>query len=171
LSVVGLISDTHGLIREEALRALHGVDLIIHAGDIGHESVIRALETMAPVHAVRGNVDVAPWARRFPDETTVEIGGRKLHVLHDRHGMTDDPVKAGLDVVVSGHSHRPSVETQNGVLYVNPGSAGPRRFTLPVTCGSLCLSGAGIDAAVTELISCEVGGTLRQWAGTTVPSS
>lgn len=130
---VGLISDTHGLVREEALAALAGVDRVLHAGDVGRREVLEALERVARVIAVRGNVDREPWALRLPVTAETEIGGVRFHVVHVLAELDLDPVAAGVQVVVFGHSHVPSLETRDGVLYVNPGSAGPRRFALPST--------------------------------------
>jgi len=148
---VGLVSDTHGLIRPEALAALQGSDLIVHGGDIGSMEVIRALERVAPVRAIRGNIDIGAWADDFPGEEMVDIGGRRLYIIHDRNQIRFDPAVASVDVVVSGHSHKPLIETVDGVLFVNPGSAGPRRFTLPVALGSLRLTAEGVEASVQEL--------------------
>ncbi len=134
---VGLISDTHGLLRPQAIEALQGVHRIIHAGDIGGEEVLAALRHIAPVDAIRGNNDRDAWARHIPAELTVDLGGVAVHVLHDLKDLDVDPTQAGLQVIVSGHSHKPDVRQHNGVLYVNPGSAGPRRFRLPVTIGRL----------------------------------
>jgi|SRR6185437_2424593 len=137
---VGLISDTHGLLRPQALEALQGVHRIIHAGDIGAEDVLAALRRVAPVDAVRGNNDRDPWARHIPAQLTLDIGGVAVHVLHDLKELDLDPVRAGLRVIVAGHSHKPDVSERDGVLYVNPGSAGPRRFRLPVTIAHLQIS-------------------------------
>lgn len=149
---VGLISDTHGLVRPEALAALAGSDHILHAGDIGSAAVLEALGRLAPVTAIRGNNDVEPWARAIPETTTVEIGGHRIHLVHDVHDLALDPVAAGLRVVMSGHSHRPSSATKDGVLYVNPGSAGPRRFSLPVSVGHLDLGGDRVEARLATLV-------------------
>ncbi len=134
---VGVISDTHGLLRPEALAALAGSDLIIHAGDIGSREIITDLERIAPVHAIRGNVDRADWALHFPETLAVEAGGVWLWVLHDVKTLDLDPSTAGFAAVISGHSHKPSEERKKGVLYLNPGSAGPRRFRLPVSLARL----------------------------------
>jgi putative phosphoesterase len=133
IGTVGLISDTHGLIRPEALDALRGSDLIIHAGDVGRPEILDALRAIAPVVAVRGNVDTAPWAAELP-ETAVASG---IFVIHDVHQLAIDPRAAGFRAVVSGHSHKPGVVERDGVLYLNPGSAGPRRFRLPITLARL----------------------------------
>ncbi len=130
---IGVISDTHGLIRDEALEALTGVDHIIHAGDVGSPEVLRRLRSIALVTAVRGNMDAGELAFELTSTETVEIAGIFAYVLHDLHGLDLDPAAAGFHLVVSGHSHRPAREIRDGVLFINPGSAGPRRFKLPVT--------------------------------------
>jgi putative phosphoesterase len=137
---IGLISDTHGLLREEAVRALHGSDLIVHAGDVGKPEIIAALEAIAPVVAVRGNIDRGAWAQALPATAVAEAGPVLLYVLHDIHELDLDPAVAGFHIVVSGHSHQPSRTERSGVLYINPGSAGPRRFRLPVTVARLSLN-------------------------------
>ena len=136
---IGLISDTHGLLREEALRALKGSDLIIHAGDVGNPEIIDTLKTIAPVVAVRGNVDTEPWASALPETEVVEAGGATIYLLHDVHALDLNPAAAGFHIVVSGHSHKPERTERDGVLYINPGSAGPRRFQLPITIARLDL--------------------------------
>jgi uncharacterized protein len=135
--LIGVISDTHGLLRPQAVRALKGVELIIHAGDIGGPEVLAALERIAPVEAVRGNIDSGDWAGKLPRTRMLEVGGVHLFVLHDLSRLDLDPAAAGLAAVIYGHSHRPQSESRDGVLYLNPGSAGPRRFTLPVTLAQL----------------------------------
>ena len=130
---IGVISDTHGLVRTEALHALKGSDIILHAGDIGSPQVLRSLRCIAPVVAVRGNTDSGPGVQGLSAAETREIAGFLFHILHDLSGLDLDPVAAGMHAVISGHSHRPSLSTDKGVLYLNPGSAGPRRFRLPVT--------------------------------------
>jgi len=136
---VGLISDTHGLLRAEAVEALRGSDFIIHAGDIGDAAILQALAALAPVTAVRGNNDRAPWASALPEASMLVVGGLRIHVVHDR--ATIDPARwHDVDVVVAGHSHRPSIEWREQVLFVNPGSAGPRRFSLPVSVGELLIA-------------------------------
>jgi putative phosphoesterase len=137
--IVGLISDTHGLLREEALRALQGSDLIIHAGDVGKPEILDTLRRIAPVVAVRGNIDQGAWAESLPATAVAEAGPVVLYVLHDVHELDLDPVAAGFHAVVSGHSHKPGCTERSGVLYINPGSAGPRRFNLPVTVARLDL--------------------------------
>jgi putative phosphoesterase len=140
LKFIGLISDTHGLLRPQALRALEGSDLIIHAGDVGDAEILETLKTLAPVFAVRGNVDTEPWALSLPETQVVEAGPATIYVLHDVHALDLDPVAAGFHIVVSGHSHKPSRTEHGGVLFLNPGSAGPRRFDLPVTVARLDVS-------------------------------
>ena len=135
---VGVVSDTHGLVRPEALEALRGSDVILHAGDMGGSHVLQALGELAPVLAVRGNVD-GGWARLLPERRRLDLGGVPLLVLHDRALLGLDPAEEGLRVVVFGHSHRPLSETHHGVLWFNPGSAGPRRFRLPVSVGRLVI--------------------------------
>lgn len=147
---IGLISDTHGLLRPEALAALQGCAQIIHAGDIGKPQVLDGLRAIAPLEAIRGNIDMADWALELPERLDLRIGGLTLHVLHDLKQMDIDPLAAGIDVVIAGHSHKPKVERRDGVLYVNPGSAGPRRFSLPISLALLELNDG--DAQV-ELIS------------------
>jgi uncharacterized protein len=137
---IGLISDTHGLLRPQALRALEGSDLIIHAGDVGDPEILETLKTLAPVFAVRGNVDTDPWALALPETEVVETGPVTIYVLHDVHRLDLDPVAAGFHIIVSGHSHKPSRTEHAGVLLLNPGSAGPRRFDLPVTIARLDVS-------------------------------
>lgn len=149
---IGIISDTHGLLRAEAMRRLAGVHHIIHAGDIGRPEVIAELRTIAPTTAIRGNIDRGAWAAAYPDTARVTLAGRSIYVLHNLKELDLDPAAAGLDVVVSGHSHRPKIETVDGVLYLNPGSAGPRRFTLPIALATLELSGEALDPRIHELV-------------------
>ncbi|HUB77842.1 MAG TPA: metallophosphoesterase family protein [Bryobacteraceae bacterium] len=130
---IGLISDTHGLLRPEALRELAGVGRIIHAGDVGKPEILAELAAIAPVTAVRGNIDQDPWAARLPVTAKVEVNGVRIYIIHDVHDLKIDPAAAGFAMVVSGHSHKASREERSGVLYLNPGSAGPRRFRLPIT--------------------------------------
>ena len=137
--LIGLISDTHGLLREEALRALRGSDLIIHAGDVGRPEILDTLRDLAPVVAVRGNVDEAEWAAQLHLTQVAVADGATLYVLHDLQQLDLDPVAAGFQVVVSGHTHQPHQTKRSGVLFVNPGSAGPRRFHLPITLALLDL--------------------------------
>lgn len=139
--VVGVISDTHGLLRPEALEALQGSDVIIHAGDVGEAAILDRLGEIAPVRAVRGNVDRGTWAQALPATEVVQVGEALLYVLHDVGELDLDPVAAGFHAVIFGHSHRPESEVRNGVLYLNPGSAGPRRFTLPVSVAKVGVKG------------------------------
>lgn len=134
---IGIISDTHGLLRPEALRALAHVDHIIHGGDIGDPEIITKLRNIAPVTAIKGNVDAGEWAAEFAETELVQLAGRLFYVLHDLNTLQIDPLAEGIDVIVSGHSHVPKIHTMNGLLYVNPGSAGRRRFRLPITLASL----------------------------------
>jgi len=137
---IGVISDTHGLLRPEAERCLAGVSHIIHAGDIGAPEVVEALRRIAPVTAIRGNVDQGAWAKAYPDTETLRLGGYCFYVLHDLNALSVVPADLGIDIVVSGHSHRVQIVTRDGVLYLNPGSAGPRRFKLPITLATLELN-------------------------------
>jgi len=148
---ISLISDTHGLVRPEALQALKGSDLIIHAGDIGKPEVITALQSIAPVVAVRGNNDRGPWAANFPETAVVEVDRVRIYVLHNLKELELDPLASGFRVIISGHSHRPMVIERNGVLFLNPGSAGPRRFKLPVAVARLRVRDASVRAEIIEL--------------------
>jgi len=152
--LIGVISDTHRLLRREALPALAGVKLLIHAGDIGSPDILPALARLAPVEAVRGNVDTEVWARPLPATRVVEVQGRSLYVLHDLKQLDLNPRAAGFAAVISGHSHVAANEMRDGVLYFNPGSAGPRRFRRPVSVGRLWVSSQGIRA---EIVVLEVG--------------
>ena len=151
--LVGVISDTHGLMRPQALDALAGSDLIIHAGDVGRPEVLDALRVLAPVHAVRGNVDKGSWAARLPMTELVEAGRHLLYVLHIIEELDLDPPTAGFSAVIFGHSHKPSIETRDGVLWLNPGSAGPRRFDLPVSVARVRVTASGL---VPELVTLDV---------------
>jgi putative phosphoesterase len=155
---IGVISDTHALLRPEAEQYLAGVAHIIHAGDIGRPEVIAGLRRIAPVIAIKGNVDTADWAAHYPDTRTVKLGGRVIYVIHDVNDLQLDPVSDGIDVVISGHSHRPGIETVDGVLYLNPGSAGPRRFSLPITAAILELTESGIRPVICDLGDAKQGG-------------
>lgn len=148
---VGLISDTHGLMRPEALTALAGVTHIVHAGDIGTPGILTQLRAIAPVTAVRGNNDKGDWARAIAEHEVVKIGGKSIYVLHDLKELDVDPRASGFSVVVTGHSHKPLITTRDDVLYVNPGSAGPRRFKLPVCIAMLEIAGDAILAEIREL--------------------
>jgi uncharacterized protein len=148
---IGVISDTHGLVRPEALRALSGADLIVHAGDVGAPEVLDALRAIAPVVAVRGNNDRGRWAQALAETHIVERSGRRLYVLHDLHELDVDPRAAGYDAVIAGHSHQPRVERRDGVLYLNPGSAGPRRFRLPICVARLRIDARRLQAEIVTL--------------------
>ena len=148
---VGIISDTHGQIRPQALDALQGSEYIIHAGDIGKGAIIEALQEIAPVTAVHGNIDKAEVRALYPSDAVLQLGSRFVYVLHIIDDLRIDPVAAGFQVVVYGHSHKPAMHRKDGVLYLNPGSAGPRRFSLPVSVAMLQISDTGIDAEILEL--------------------
>jgi uncharacterized protein len=155
--LIGVISDTHGLLRPQVEQRLAGVAHIVHAGDIGSPKIIAALERIAPVIAIRGNVDTGNWAEHYPETRMVTLGGRCIYVLHDIKTLQVDPVSCGVDVVVCGHSHRPRIETIDGVLYLNPGSAGPRRFNLPVTVATLDVTASGLGPLIHHLDLAGVG--------------
>jgi putative phosphoesterase len=148
---VGVVSDTHGLLRPEAIEALRRSDLIVHAGDVGNADVLERLRTMAPTIAVRGNVDTGAWASALPATEVVEVGGLHLYVLHDISTLDLDPRAAGFAAVIFGHSHRPSAELRDGVLFLNPGSAGPRRFALPIGVARLRVVGGRLSHELVEL--------------------
>lgn len=150
---VGVISDTHGLVRPEALSALAGTELIVHAGDIGNQEVLEQLRTIAPVVAVRGNVDHGGWAELLSQTEVVQVGEALLYLLHDVHRLDLDPAAAGFHAVIAGHSHRPGQSMEGGVLYLNPGSAGPRRFQLPVTLARLRVRGTNLQARIIKLVT------------------
>ena len=151
---IGLISDTHGLLRPEATAFLRGCDHIVHGGDIGRPGILEVLAALAPLTAVRGNNDRGAWAGPLPETVLLELGGVRLHVLHDLAQLALDPAAEGVRVVVSGHSHKPGVAERGGVLFVNPGSAGPRRFRLPVTAGELRIGArAAVSARTVELVA------------------
>jgi putative phosphoesterase len=150
-TVVGVISDTHGLLRPEACAALAGADLIVHAGDIGDPRVLAGLAAIAPLHAVRGNIDRGAWADAIDTTAAVEVNGQWLYVLHDLRELDLEPRAAGFAAVIAGHSHRPRIEERGGVLYVNPGSAGPRRFKLPIALARLRVTDRGASAEILEL--------------------
>lgn len=149
--LVGIISDTHGLVRPEAIAALEGSDLIIHAGDVGKPEVIDHLRAVAPTFAVRGNIDTQAWAARLPMTERVEVGETWFYVIHEISQLRLDAAAAGFAAVVFGHSHQPLIETRDGVVYLNPGSAGPRRFRLPVTIARVRVSGRAIAAEIVQL--------------------
>jgi putative phosphoesterase len=147
-----VIADTHGLMRREALAALRASDLIIHAGDVGDPDVLVALRAIAPVVAVRGNNDRAAWARRLPESRTLRVGAVRVHVVHDVGNVAVDLTRAQIRLVVSGHSHRPSIREDHGVLFLNPGSAGPRRFTLPVSVARCLVRADRVDARLIPIV-------------------
>jgi putative phosphoesterase len=149
--LIGVISDTHGLLRPEALAALAGVERIIHAGDIGTPDVLAALARIAPVTAVRGNNDHGPWAAAIPETAALEIAGQHLYVLHDLGELDLDPAAGGFAAVIAGHSHKPANDHRDGVLYFNPGSAGPRRFKLPIALGRLRIGPGGVQGELVLL--------------------
>ncbi len=148
--LIGVISDTHGLLRSQALAALAGVEHILHAGDVGDAGILDALREIAPVTAIRGNIDTRGACSELPPTEVVELGGRLFYLVHSVQDLDIDPVAAGVAVVVSGHSHKPGIGPRNGVLYLNPGSAGPRRFQLPVTVATIQLN-RDISAKIVEL--------------------
>jgi putative phosphoesterase len=151
--VVGVISDTHGLLRPEALQALSGSDHIIHAGDVGDPAILVELSKIAPLTAIRGNIDTEVWAERLPDTEVLEISGKCFYILHDRKQLDLNPQAAGFAAIISGHSHQPLIEIVNNVIYFNPGSAGPRRFKLPITVGRVTIVD---DRLQPEIINLEV---------------
>jgi uncharacterized protein len=150
--VIGVISDTHGLLRPEAVEALRGSDAIIHAGDVGDPEILAKLTEIAPVTAVRGNVDTEPWARKLPETNVLEVGDVPIYVLHNIDQVDLKPEAAGFSAVIYGHSHAPHQETKNGVLFFNPGSAGPRRFKLPVSLGKLLVESGSIRGELVMLL-------------------
>jgi uncharacterized protein len=152
VTAVGVISDTHGLLRPEALAALEGVGQIVHAGDIGNAEILASLSRIAPVTAVRGNNDREPWARRIDERAVLEIEGHRLLVLHDLKELDVDPAREGYAAVIAGHSHKPHIERRDGVLFLNPGSAGPRRFRLPISLAILSVSATKLDAQLRTLV-------------------
>jgi putative phosphoesterase len=149
--IVGVISDTHGLLRPEAVELLRGSDHIIHAGDIGAPGIIPELEKIAPVTAIRGNIDTQTWAQSFAETEVVELGGLYFYVIHDANAVDLNPKAAGFAAVISGHSHKPKQEVKNGVLYFNPGSAGPRRFKLPTSVGRLAIAGGYLSGEILQI--------------------
>jgi len=160
---IGLISDTHGLLREEALLALRGAELIVHAGDVGDPKILQKLKELAPVVAVRGNVDTGSWSLSLPETAVAQASSASIYVLHDVNTLDLDPAAAGFQIVVSGHSHKPGRSESKGVLYINPGSAGPRRFRLPISVARLNL---GVHPWVLEFVDLEKGGRVgeqRAW--------
>ncbi len=154
--LIGVISDTHGLLRPEALVALAEAEHILHAGDVGDAAILDELRKIAPVTAIRGNVDVWGECAELPATEMVELAGRLFYLVHSVHDLDLNPVAAGVAVVVSGHSHKPSVERKQGVMYLNPGSAGPRRFKLPITVALVVVGEGDVSARIVELLSVEV---------------
>ena len=146
-----MISDTHGLLRSRALEELRGVDRIVHAGDVGNPEILMQLRQVAPVTAVRGNIDTAAWSRSLPEREVLEIGGVSLYVLHNMQELDLDPTAAGFAAVIFGHSHKPLIEMRKGVMFFNPGSAGPRRFSLPISLGKLLVRNGKVKAELIEL--------------------
>ena len=149
---IRLISDTHGLLRPEAIAFLQGSDFIVHAGDIGDPTILETLAAIAPLTVVRGNNDNGPWAEQLAETALLEVGAASIYVIHDLAQLDIAPSAAGVRVVVSGHSHKPVVEERGDVLYVNPGSSGPRRFKLPISAGELLVDGNSVSARVVELV-------------------
>jgi uncharacterized protein len=148
---VGLISDTHGLLRPQARAFLVGCDYIVHGGDIGSAAILDELAALAPLIAVRGNNDTEPWAARLPVTEMIRVGNVFVYVIHDLAELDIDPGAAGVRVIVSGHSHKPMIEERDGILYVNPGSSGPRRFKLPISVGEITVSGSAVNARLVDL--------------------
>ena len=151
--LVGVISDTHGSLRPEAVEALRGSDRILHAGDVGDPKILEALARIAPVTAIRGNIDTEPWAGTLPETEVIEAGNISIYMLHNLRQLDLKPEGAGFRVVIYGHSHKPKIEEKNGVLYFNPGSAGPRRFHLPVSVGRLMIQSRKVWAELIELVT------------------
>jgi putative phosphoesterase len=149
--MIGVISDTHGLLRPEAMEALRGVEHILHAGDVGDPTILDSLRALAPVTAISGNIDVGGPCSHLPATEVVTLHGHTFYILHDRHALDLDPAAAGFSAVISGHSHRPLIEWRHGVLYMNPGSAGPRRFSLPVSIGLLTIGADGLQPRLVTL--------------------
>ena len=149
--LIGVISDTHGLLRPQALDALRGSDLIIHAGDVGSPEILEPLRALAPTYVVRGNVDRGSWADRLPMTEIIDVGGLRIYVLHIIADLDLDPPTAGFAAVIYGHSHQPSIETRDGVLYLNPGSAGPRRFNLPISLARITIAGTTLTPQLITL--------------------
>ena len=149
--MIGVISDTHGLLRPAAIEALRGVEHILHAGDVGDPSILDSLRNVAPVTAIRGNIDVGGACSHLPPTEVVTLHGHTFYMLHDRHALDLDPVAAGFSAVISGHSHKPLLEWRHGVLYMNPGSAGPRRFSLPISLGLVTISAGALQPQLVTL--------------------
>ena len=150
--LIGILSDTHGLLRPEAVAALRGVEHILHAGDVGNADILELLRTIAPLTAIRGNIDIYGACAELPATEAVELGGALFYLVHSVHDLDLNPVVAGVSAVISGHSHQPGVTTQNGVLYLNPGSAGPRRFKLPVTIALVNIQDGVLTSSIISLL-------------------
>ena len=148
---IGVISDTHGLLRPEAVEALRGSEAIIHAGDVGHPAILEELRRIAPVTAIRGNIDIEPWAETLPRTNVLELNKNAIYVIHNVKELDLDPRAAGFSAVIFGHTHQPLIESRNGVLFFNPGGAGPRRFKLPISVGRLTLENGQLHAELIEL--------------------
>ena len=151
--VIGVVSDTHGLLRPEVAEVFAGVRLILHAGDIGKPEVVEQLKLIAPVVAVRGNNDKGTWARMIPETELAQVDGIRIYIVHDVKDVDFDPVEKRIQVVVSGHSHRPSIDRRRTVLFMNPGSAGPRRFKLPITVGRVTIHGSAVEGEIINLVN------------------
>ncbi|HEY2392600.1 MAG TPA: metallophosphoesterase family protein [Candidatus Angelobacter sp.] len=149
--IIGIISDTHGLLRPEAVELLRGSEHIIHAGDIGSPEIIPELRKIAPITAIRGNVDTQAWAQSFAETEVVEFDGVDIYIIHDANALDLNPKAADFAAVISGHSHQPKQEVKNGVLYLNPGSAGPRRFKLPISVGRLVIADGNLNGQILEI--------------------
>src|ERR1700735_1298823 len=150
--LIGVISDTHGLLRPEAIEALRGVDHILHAGDVGDPSILEALRGVAPVTAIRGNIDEHGPCGHLPATEVLSLEGHTFYMVHDRQALDLDPAAAGFSAVISGHSHRPLIEWRQGVLYLNPGSAGPRRFSLPISLGLVTIRANALEPRLLTLL-------------------
>jgi putative phosphoesterase len=148
---IGVLSDTHGVLRPEALEALRGSEAIIHAGDVGDPAILEELQKIAPVTAIRGNIDTAPWAKALPQTNVLEVGKNAIYVIHNIKELDLNPRAAGFTAVIFGHTHQPLIESKNGVLFFNPGSAGPRRFKLPISVGRLTVKNEELQAEIIDL--------------------
>lgn len=155
LSIVGIISDTHGLLRPEAIEFLSECDLIVHAGDIGTPDILKELTAMAPTFPIRGNMDKDPWTKNLPTSDVIEVGKKFLYLIHNIEDLDLDPASAGFDAVISGHSHQPASYKKNGVLYFNPGSAGPKRFKKPVSIGRITIKNIRLESEIITLVPFE----------------
>ena len=149
---IGVISDTHGLLRVEAINHLKGVDAIIHAGDIGDSGIIDQLNDIAPFYAIKGNVDQGAWAKAYPDELRIELAGNQFYVIHNIKTLTEEVLVSCPDVIICGHSHKPRIDTQEGILVINPGSAGPRRFKLPICLAKISITEGKLSPCIIDLV-------------------